>query len=686
MSIFKRLEQGIFWTEKITKIKYLHTLIILVLLLVIALLLTILIINKSTEFSVSNWIIDILKFGFMGIILGIILSITSNYLYDQIKSILDDPNRRAYNDSKILNFFFIESDKEKERRTLLTVDRLTGIKGQVNLIGIAATSYLPIRSDSTKFSGIFLKNLLEKKISLRLIILNPFSQAAKIRYARESSIDIDSIPEYKKNEFDYEQSPFYLDIRNTLRKVEELKKEGASIECKLTNFDPIISTMFTDNFMYVDVLSLGRRIDYTHHKKQRVTLPILEFYTDSPYYQTIKSHFEFHWKYGISHNEFINYEHVFKKKFYSFSYSGYKLVNQHESWISVDPVVGCNNGCKYCVLKTSFQNNVLSDLYTVPETIGDRLRENRLYYENEILSLFNYTDAFLLHNRDHLIRTLKNLNEKNFKNYICLITKTAFDVEFAEKIFDSYPKEKLIFLISISGLPKQYEPNINPQNLIRTMEMLKYQGVPVIHYWRPITKENSMKIAIEEMLKNINDYADISVIVGLKASKALNNIYLDEGIINKDDVKEFGDYLPQNFVENVSEIINKNNLKHSVYIHTSCAVSKIIGMPDYNGTMFRDVVCSLSKHGKSICDPIQERLCNEFKERYDIKFKDIKIYIHKYLPEAEFAIVNNNIEINSPIHQEDLIFLIHRINKPVFAKDIIYTNQYVGSIFGEHKS
>ncbi len=681
--LLRYFEKFILYLQTAFGVKHIHTVIILFLLLInLVLIVVVFLLSNSLASILTNMALNFLQFFFVVVLLGVILGITSNYLYDKAIAALNNPIGRAISESRLINYFLPDKESEKERRTNLTVERLPSMKGEVCIFAIAATSYLPKKDDATRFSQLFISKLINKEINLRLLLLNPYSQASKFRYAREEGIDVDVICERERNEMRFERSALYGDIVNTMDKVKELRTKGANIECRLTNFEPAISMMYTSDFVYIDILSLGRLDETTKFTKQRTTLPITEFSSDSAYYQVAKSHFEYHWKYGITPDEFGYYKPALQESFFGFSYTGYRLIKQHDSWISIDPVVGCNAGCKYCVLQTTFRNDIKPKVYASPETIGDHLRESKFYHEDEVLCLFNYTDALLTENKERLISCLETLKEKQFRNWVCIPTKHPFDVKFAHKIIDSYHHNKLIFLISLSGMPEGYEPSIKSAEIVATMKMLKELKIPLIHYWRPVTKLNSSDQHIESILDKVDEYANCSVIVGLKASDALNDYYVNEGLISKSELKVHGDYLPEGFMKKVKNILNQKGKVYPIYLHASCAVSKITSQPDYNGTMLRNDVCSLSATGASLCISDQESICQNFLKRTQQEFDKTKFYeiIREILPRMDMKIDGNTIELLDPVYQEDLIYLVHRLRQPVVAKQILYTNQYVGSI------
>src|SRR5208283_4770961 len=110
--------------------------------------------------SVLTWIMQ-------GVILGLTISICSNYIYDQTKQALNDDNTRARKFSRMINFYLPEKHSESEvnRRTNITLQRVQSMKGEVCLLAVAGTSYLSERQP-TKYSIPFIKKLIDREIAL----------------------------------------------------------------------------------------------------------------------------------------------------------------------------------------------------------------------------------------------------------------------------------------------------------------------------------------------------------------------------------------------------------------------------------------------------------------------------------------------------------------------------------------
>ena len=254
---------------------------------------------------------------------------------------------------------------------------------------------------------------------------------------------------------------------------------------------------------------------------------------------------------------------------------------------------------------------------------------------------------------------------------------------FLKDISNAYHENKLIFFISFSGLPNRLEASYNKKKMLKTFAMLKKKRFPFVHYWRPVTKLNSTEEAIEEILDYILPYAACSVVVGLKASRSLNRYYEKQGLIDSSMTsKEEGEHFPELFLPTLKRILEAKNNRFPVYRHASCAVSKLTHSPDYNGTMFRQNICALHDTGISLCTEEQKQICREFKVNSGKNWneKNDKTIIEKLVPHANVNITPERIDIYTPLLQEDVILLTHLLKRPVYAKEIKHTNQYVGSI------
>lgn len=194
------------------------------------------------------------------------------------------------------------------------------------------------------------------------------------------------------------------------------------------------------------------------------------------------------------------------------------VVQMHATWLAVNSVIGCTNGCKYCFLQST-NKNISKPLYLKSSKIAIYdLISSKYYLEDIPVCLLPNTDAFLNRkNMEYLIELLYEIDRRNLKNPIVLITKCYIPENFIRYIrqFKERGHEIVIYL-SLSGLPQELEPNVNHDLIRKNFVNLYNNGIDVIHYYRPITPLNSKKEAITKMLDFVSKYSNSSVIGGLK--------------------------------------------------------------------------------------------------------------------------------------------------------------------------
>ena len=192
----------------------------------------------------------------------------------------------------------------------------------------------------------------------------------------------------------------------------------------------------------------------------------------------------------------------------------HKVIQMHDSWLVINSIVGCTNGCKYCFLQAT-GNNISKPKYLVtPEEAVQKLLTNEYYCPDIPLCLLSNTDSFLNEkNMLYLKNLLTELALNKVKNPIVIITKCFIPDEFIDYVKEITKNDlNIVFYLSYSGLPKKYEPAINADALKSNFVRLHNAGIPMIHYYRPFIPDNSSKEQIEEVLDFVKKYTDVSVI------------------------------------------------------------------------------------------------------------------------------------------------------------------------------
>ena len=259
------------------------------------------------------------------------------------------------------------------------------------------------------------------------------------------------------------------------------------------------------------------------------------------------------------------------------------VIEMHSSWLAINSIVGCPNGCKYCLLQATNDNNCFPKELATPEEAVKQLL-NYKYYDRDIpLCLFPNTDIFVnSKNIKYLLKLLDVLDQNNVMNDLIIITKCNIPEEVIDRVKQlKEKKQNIVFYISYSGLGKDIEPRISEQILKNNFKKLHENGIDVIHYFRPFLPQNSNPKKIKEILDYVNQYTDISVTTGLA---------LIDKIECWDEVKENREAcLKANCVwpENAWKFFNKN-YTHSqqVFQTNTCGLNTKLKRPStqYYGT------------------------------------------------------------------------------------------------------
>lgn len=194
------------------------------------------------------------------------------------------------------------------------------------------------------------------------------------------------------------------------------------------------------------------------------------------------------------------------------------VIDQHETWIAINPVQGCPKGCGYCYLKNRGQTLAKPVELATPEQTVALLKASPYYHSHAVLALYTCTDALATpRTRAHLVGLLDQITDSGLRNPVCLITKCAITDEVLAAIVRARVAGlPVIVYLSYSGLGPDVEHGIDHEALRANFPRLHNSGVPVIHYWRPLMPANSTPAVITRVLDWAARYAACSVSVGLK--------------------------------------------------------------------------------------------------------------------------------------------------------------------------
>ena len=315
------------------------------------------------------------------------------------------------------------------------------------------------------------------------------------------------------------------------------------------------------------------------------------------------------------------------------------IIEMHASWLAVNSVIGCPNGCRYCLLQATDENICDPKEIVSAKKAIDELVMSKYYNENIPVCLLPNTDVFVNEkNIQYLLELLDEIENRKLSNDFVIITKCLIPDIVIDRIKELKEKgTNTIFYISYSGLSDEYEPNIKEIDLLKNFKKLKENNIDVIHYFRPLIPENSKKEQLDRVLDNVSEYTSVSVPTGL----ALIDTFVDR--IN------FWDEIGKNrekalksssvWTEEAWEYFN-NDYSHSqeIYQTNTCALNRVLNRPSLQ--YYNSFECENYNH----CSPEQRELCKTANR--EINKEEIKEKCKTLLEQLEINTDNTEFEFD----------------------------------------
>lgn len=260
------------------------------------------------------------------------------------------------------------------------------------------------------------------------------------------------------------------------------------------------------------------------------------------------------------------------------------VIDQHDTWLAVNPVQGCPKGCTYCYLQDLGLTRAKPAVLATPAETVEQLLAHRYYHPDLILALYTCTDALATPvTRVHLTGLLDALGASTIRNPVCLITKCAVP----DDVIDAINRQRargltVIVYLSYSGLGPDIEKGIDHTALRANFPRLHAAGIPLVHYWRPALPHNSHPDVIEDVMDWTTRYARCTVAVGTKikptALEQITSLWpalSDPGL----DPQAADSLWPRATWDWLSNI-PRRYADHPVFQTNSCALAYLLGRAD----------------------------------------------------------------------------------------------------------
>lgn len=302
------------------------------------------------------------------------------------------------------------------------------------------------------------------------------------------------------------------------------------------------------------------------------------------------------------------------------------VISEHDSWISLDPILGCPASCEYCYLhaygltsrkpQQRVTPNELLDL--VVHKFGvDGPRWGGRSSTPLPMCIGNYTDLFMTDTGRRYLLDYTSLHARTFPNHpVCIVSKARLkedDVRELDKA--GHP---VLFFLSQSFIKSEAElrtlergPTSLPSDTLVNARILSAtKNIIPLHFWRPLTQRTlpNLETAVLQLegLKNAGVRASIAI--GLKCGPAIQPQFSRLAPLFGDvQLPEAGQYLEKNVEERALRAGREIN--YPVYRHTSCAIALALQQCESLGTWRAPT--RLSKCEPCSCPSSQRVRCDD---------------------------------------------------------------------------
>lgn len=283
------------------------------------------------------------------------------------------------------------------------------------------------------------------------------------------------------------------------------------------------------------------------------------------------------------------------------------VIDQHASWLALNPVQGCPKRCRYCFLNQFDLTGVAPAQLKTPAEAVDILTSSPLYGRDRVVALFTWTDVMAtVANRAYLGGLLGELVNRDCPNPIVLITKCGIPADTITVINSARSAGlRIIVYLSYSGLDAGIEAGIRHEHIRANFAHLHEAGIPIVHYWRPAFPASATTEAMEHVLDLAARYAACTMAAGLKVEpSAVDRLAVHwPQLANTPGVTEAECVYPRPFWD----FIHATGERHAGYpvFHTnSCALAYVLGQADRFG-IFGGPVCTR----RNLCPADQRERC-----------------------------------------------------------------------------
>lgn len=333
-----------------------------------------------------------------------------------------------------------------------------------------------------------------------------------------------------------------------------------------------------------------------------------------------------------------------------------------KSYYSINSFVGCTINCAYCFL-APIKIVPMQPVQTINETaLIDAMIQDPLFVRNKtVLSLNNRTDPFISpHVKESTLKLLEILDSKCLHNIVTITTKGALTKNDVERLI-SLKYINIVMIVTFNGLPLTIQP-IDRSVQIKTMKNIADSGkIRLVHQFRPIIPGyNDKESIVREIITCAKQYCDCSVYQGIRINQKIANRLADRGYQYNGS---FNIHKQKSCrTDEIFRIIQDEDPNYRIFDHTSCALSYLFHLPDYNlhylkRECWQDCPQYLTCHGS--CPQVPKEFKNELEKIGVISSVQINgntLTVNGELTDEQKSFIKHNFHINVSASMRKMTF------------------------------
>lgn len=251
------------------------------------------------------------------------------------------------------------------------------------------------------------------------------------------------------------------------------------------------------------------------------------------------------------------------------------------TWLVANLYKGCPLSCAYCFRLRWHPGEVPTPVVDVDDAVEQMLRHPSFVpHETPLTANISSTDAMLPGVRESTVRFAEQLDARGLRNPLGITTKLSVPERFVQRVA-ALRHLRPIVLISYADVPWHIEP-VPVTARLRNFALLARNGIPSIHLYKPIVPGwNDSDASIRKVLLDASRQSTAIVTGGLRTSPEILDSLSRVGAAVDTDVWH-PKHLPGDLEASITRIHAELSIPVPLYRHTSCAVSMILGTPNYN--------------------------------------------------------------------------------------------------------